>query len=334
MDAITRDRLLKAKTRLITCPYRRNIVFTDSLMFIQSSLAKMIDDLHIASDKEAIPLSQSFSCSKRYCDTVGFTTEQFERFIKNKLPIPYEFCTDYLSMVNQTTIPVRSSFRSILRGIEEITIEEHADFSAAWHDLGCANLLDLMLVYSVADVTMYADSVAFLFEKMYSLTNIYPSNVMTVSTLSVQSLLYNARLVGSPNRRLWLPYLSSSEYELIAGTLVIPMLLLYVFPLSFSYTITLLYTLPYPDNMLCGGYAVNSAYYSKMNFGFDPPAQRDDLEEGEEEDKLGHQGGYASGVSQQGGDASGVSQPESDTLTAGLFMDFNSLYPSSLLGEQ
>ena len=67
-----------------------------------------------------------------------------------------------------------------------------------------------------ADVTMYADSIGSLFQKLFELTNIWPTHSQTLASLALRSMLFNARL---PNgRKLFLPYLDSSTYQLIAGT--------------------------------------------------------------------------------------------------------------------
>ena len=66
---------------------------------------------------------------------------------------------------------------------------------------------------------------------------------------------------------------------------------------------------PSPGRQLTGGYSVNSCFFNRMNFGFNTPMDPlNGMEEEEEEEDLGDLG----------------------DMTAGVLLDFNSLYPSSL----
>ena len=72
--------------------------------------------------------------------------------------MPFEMYTDFQTMADTTSPPSRSSFRSILRGIEEISVDEYNIFLLMWQELGCRSLLDMTNLYAVADVTLYAGS--------------------------------------------------------------------------------------------------------------------------------------------------------------------------------
>ena len=229
----------KSTLNFKSCPYRRSIRFQDSLLFFQASLSSMIDDLHIASKREGLPLEAAFPTSKHFCDSWNFTNEQFEKFVSVKCPMPYEYCTDYESLVNTTTPPPPSAFKSTLRGIEEISPAEHNTFVSMWTTLGCSNLLDLMHLYAIGDVTMYSDAVGFLFEKLFNLTNLWPSHFLTLASLAVASLLYNGRSPSNRRNRLTFPFLDEKTYNLIS------------------------------NNCLLGGYAVNSSQFCHFNFGYD-----------------------------------------------------------------
>ena len=66
-------------------------------------------------------------------------------------------------------------------------------------------------------------------------------------------------------------------------------------------------------NQLTGGYSVNSAYYSKFNFGFDAPSKLTDELSPDLHDVVP---AYENDMKEQ--------------VSASLFVDYNSLYPSSL----
>ena len=246
-----REKARKSMNKLKTCPFRRSIRFQDSLMFFQSSLSGLIDDLHVSSKKENLPLKTTFATSKAYCDSLGFSQTQFEKFISVKMPMPYEFLTDYQTMVNTTSPPPPSAFKSTLRGVDEITTAEHEIFVSMWNTLGCQNLLDILHLYSVADVTMYCDAVVFLMEKLFNLTHLYPSHYLTLASLAVASLLYNGKCPSGRQQRLNFPFLDEQTYNIIS------------------------------QNCLTGGYAVNSCQYSKFTFGYCP--ETDVAEEEDEE---------------------------------------------------
>ena len=79
----------------------------------------------------------------------------------------------------------------------------------------------------------------FLFEKLFNLTNLWPSHFLTLASLAVASLLYNGRSPSNKRNRLTFPFLDEQTYNIIA------------------------------NNCLTGGYAVNSSQYAHFNFGYD-----------------------------------------------------------------
>ena len=134
------------------CPYRRKLRFNDSLLHIQTSVASLVDDLHLAVKSEGLSIPEAFPTSKEYCDSIGFTREQFELFVSTKMSMPYELCQTYEQMRLQTSPPSRESFTSILRGIDSISEEEHSAFVDTWNRLGISSLLQLMTLYAIGDV--------------------------------------------------------------------------------------------------------------------------------------------------------------------------------------
>ena len=63
------------------------LFYSDSLSFFPNALSKIIDDLHVSSKAENIPLEVAFPSSKAFCDSLSFSEEQFHAFVKSKLPV-------------------------------------------------------------------------------------------------------------------------------------------------------------------------------------------------------------------------------------------------------
>ena len=121
MEAKERQSRKERGQQIDDCPFKRKIVLRDTIAHVPAPLADIIDNMHIAVQKEKIPLDVAFSASKSFCDSRGFTEVQFHQFISQKVPMPFEFCTSYEKLINQTTPPKREDFKSTLRGIETIS---------------------------------------------------------------------------------------------------------------------------------------------------------------------------------------------------------------------
>ena len=75
------------------------------------------------------------------------------------------------------------------------------------------NMLHVFKLYNLADILLYADAFIYFFEKIFQLTNLYPSRYLTLASLSMGSLLYNGRVKG---KRLFFPYYEEDVYSLIS----------------------------------------------------------------------------------------------------------------------
>ena len=142
----------KHGSALEPCPFRRRIRFADSILHIQSSLSALIDDLHISARTLETPVETAFSCSKSYCDSLGFSDEQFHQFISTKVNMPFEKMCSFDQMLATTSPPPPSDFKSILRGVDSISPSDHQIFCDMWTRFGCNNLVDIVQLYAVADV--------------------------------------------------------------------------------------------------------------------------------------------------------------------------------------
>ena len=104
----------------------------------------------------------------------------------------------------------------------------------------------------------------YFLSKMFKRCTLWPTYYMTAASYSVASLLLNGRHPIT-KKRLFFPFLDESVFEMIT------------------------------QNMLIGGFSVNSSMYSHHNYGFDFTHNSD-----------------------------------KDIVSAALYCDYNSLYPSSL----
>ena len=71
-------KLLNGHAMPPACPFKRRVKFCDSILLIQSSLAEIINNMHIGIQKDGIPLEKAFQCTKTYCDSQQYSREQFE----------------------------------------------------------------------------------------------------------------------------------------------------------------------------------------------------------------------------------------------------------------
>ena len=141
---------------MTTCPFRRKLTFLDSLHQVQAPLASIIENLHVAAEKEGIPLHKAFPTTKSFCDSRGFTDSQFEVCCQTKVKMPFELCTSIQDMMAITTPPPKEAFRSKLRCTDGISDADHSLFIQMWERLNCSTLLDLVSFYAIFDTTLYA----------------------------------------------------------------------------------------------------------------------------------------------------------------------------------
>ena len=158
LNARERHERREKGVKLDECPFKRRVVLRDTIGHIQAPLSDIIDNMHTAVQKESIPLDVAFSASKTFCDSRGFTETQFQQFISQKIPMPFEFCTSYEKLVNQTVPPKREDFRSTLRGIDAIPEDEYQVFTDMWHTLNVKSLWDFMMIYNIAGILLSFDA--------------------------------------------------------------------------------------------------------------------------------------------------------------------------------
>ena len=211
--------------------------FRDSLNLIGFSLEAIISSIHESKIKKELPLDNLFSSSKVFCNSMKYSQEQFEIFTLGKIPFPHSLITSYKDLSDITEIPPASAFGSDLRNTTTATSEVYNLFVKTWRNLDCQNLLRFLEIYNIADVCLFADAFAFIFQEIFEITGIWLSHYMTIASMSLESLLLNSREPNNPKKRLFIPYLSESLFETITS------------------------------NTLTGGFSSNQSIYSLFNYG-------------------------------------------------------------------
>ena len=202
--------------------------------------------------------------------------------------LPHEYATDYQTLLDTKEPPAKELFYSQLKEAT-ITDGQYQNFLKVWNKLNITSLLQLYQIYNICDTILYGDSVSFFFEKLFQLTHLYPSKYLTLSSLAVDSLLFNGRHPRYKNRRLFLPFMDSESYELVA------------------------------NSMLNGGFSASMALFANFNAGFigsfanPPPGNAEDGEEGGREKRV-HE-------------TVQDMWSEPPLITEANYLDYNSLYP-------
>ena len=233
----TREAMKARGERIHECGLRRRIRFLDSCLICPASLASMIDDLHIAREKEHMSLDDMFPNTYAYARSLDFTYEQFQALTSSKMTMPFEFVGSFETLESTTQPPSPSDFASLLKGSEGLNDEDMAEFTRNWNLFGCRNLLQIYYIYGACDTLLLSDAMTFYLNKLHSITRLFASHFLTLSSCALASVFLNSRDPKDARKPLFLPFLSGDVYEKFQQCLV-------------------------------GGYSVNSCFYSHFNYGF------------------------------------------------------------------
>ena len=214
----TGDARLKAE-KAGTCPFQRKIKISDTFLMIPNSLNAQVDDLRESSLSRNIPLEESFPTTYRFAMSRGYSDEHFQILVKSKLPFPYEFATSWKELHEQKSPPPATAFASILRGTDCLPQDEYEDFLRIWELFNFQNLGHLLEVYNLTDVCLHSDVTCFYYERLHKVTGLFPAHFYTVSSLALQSALYNSRDPDDDSKRLFLQYLDEDVYNLFLQAL-------------------------------------------------------------------------------------------------------------------
>ena len=243
--------------KVFNCPFRYFLKFVDSALFIPSSLSSIIEDMHIAREREGIPLTSMFEKTHDYAMSQNLSYKQFVSLTSAKMIMPHEFTQDFhrLSRTKLSDLSDRKLFASVLKGTTEITEEQMSVFRRNWKVLKCNTLLDLYKYYNAVDCTTLLDGLKFYFEKIYKITKLYPAHFITLASAALTSMILNVRDPKRKHRTIFLPYLTKPCFD--------------------KYELSLL-----------GGYSVNATFFSYWNSGYldkeDPKNNKQDYHDSED----------------------------------------------------
>ena len=203
-----------------TCPFERQLVFKDVLLFTNTSLSSMIEDLHIVREKEGLTLKQTFPNSYRWCKRQGFEEEAITTILSSKADMPYEYISSFSFAESVKEPPEPSAFKSILRNSDGLNAEQHRDFISMWNAMKVENLSTMLKYYNILDSLYLADTSNFYFTQLHETTKLWVTHAYTISSFSVFSSLYNSKSPENKRRRLFLPFCNKLIYEAFQGELV------------------------------------------------------------------------------------------------------------------
>ena len=142
-----KDAKLKGEKRS-SCPFRRRIKVVDSLLFTNSSMANMVQDLHVMRRNTNLSLQDTFPRTYMYMMDEGHDESTFELVCNGKLDFPYESVTTWSDM-ERKQMPSRSDFANSLRDSDGLSPERYSEFVNTWRKLGIRNLADLLRIYNI-----------------------------------------------------------------------------------------------------------------------------------------------------------------------------------------
>ena len=198
------------------CPFQRRIKILDSYLFIGAKLDDIVQQTHIAREKEGKSLETVFPSTLRFLQSKNLSERQIQLVIKKKFSMPYEMCESYRQLEEQVECPSSEQFASFLRGTEGLEETEMNNFREIWNELKIPNLLTLFSWYAQLDVLELGDAVNFFFNKMFQHCHLFPIWYTTLSSYALSAMLLNCASPDQPGRRLFLPFLSEavhSEFE-------------------------------------------------------------------------------------------------------------------------
>ena len=205
-----------------------------------SSLDALVSDLHNVQRSTKAPLHDLFPTTYNFCTQAGYTYDQFTTIVSSKLKIPFRLCDSVPHMKSITQIPSRPSFTDTLSNTnEQISEKDYAQFCALWKLTKVSNLLELVWQYNQLDTTLLADTVTYLWEQIWHLTNLSAAHFPTIASLSSASFLYNCRSPTDKTKRIFLQFPSKQCDDAFSAALTGG-----IFSLSLSLSLFLSFFLP------------------------------------------------------------------------------------------
>jgi hypothetical protein len=134
--------------KFITMRIGRHLKIIDSLNFLNSSLANLVDDLK---DEDGAANPTTFECTAKQ-----FGADNLQ-LMAAKAPYPYSYFSGW-DKFEETKLPPKEAYFNDLTNTE-ITDKEYARAKKIWRNLGLSNLGELHNAYLAADVALLADVV-------------------------------------------------------------------------------------------------------------------------------------------------------------------------------
>ena len=181
----------------------------------------MVNDVSAAATQLNLARSRIFPGVYQYLASLGLNEEQQEVVSSAKIVFPFERISTISSLTTITTVPPREDFASLLRAEDTISIDLYDLFCRVWQILNADNMLTMFTVYVALDTLYLGDVLAFYFERIFNVTELYPLWYRTISGLALDSALLHSKDPVKKNSLLKLPLLSSGIYEKFKVKIVI-----------------------------------------------------------------------------------------------------------------
>jgi hypothetical protein len=223
-----KQQLIESGEELDLCPFQRSIVFIDSLSQLSFSLAKLVDDLwSCANDGQ-----KTFRTTHTLMRNLGYSEEQFQLVITQKLHMPFESITSLNYLLSTKDIPPKKDFQSVLNGNKEISDNDYQTFTNVWKSLNISNLFEMFQLYLKLDTTLLADVLLHHYQALFEVTGLYLYHFLTISSYALASILKNTTDPIQKNRSLQLGVLDKNCYDVFQKILVSIFISLFILKLA------------------------------------------------------------------------------------------------------
>ena len=178
-----------------SCVYNRTVCLYDSYNITNASLDTLVKDLADVCVATGIPLNEKFISSSHFALSLNIPSlEDQSRLITRKLRMPFHLFSSVENLKNCQSIPPKECFTSLLTNDPRtISDEDYNHFCWVWTKLCCRSLLDLVLHYVQFDSAQLADAMLYHATELFSVTNLWCGNYVTLTQLSLSSAMLDSR---------------------------------------------------------------------------------------------------------------------------------------------
>lgn len=171
-----------------------NLKFIDSLQFLNSSLAKLVDIVRKEGNSQFKETRNDFG---NICKRFGVepTESRFELLLR-KGEFPYEY-VDSLDRLAETDLPPATAFHSDLTD-SDITVEDYAHAKNVWNSFGIKDLGQYMDLYLLTDVLLLTD----VFQRFRKIclegTHLEPLHYVSLPGFSIDACYLHSEPIHEP----------------------------------------------------------------------------------------------------------------------------------------